>query len=456
MGDFSRVSIVEPSHYAAGTAYVAANRYQQDDFAPILFKTTDYGATWTKIVNGITATEFTRVIREDPVRKGLLYVGTERGVWVSFDDGALWQRLKFNMPIVPVHDLAIKDGDLIAGTHGRSFYVLDDLSVLRTMNATTTTAAAHLYKPRDTYRIDWGGGFFGGGGGGGGTTGQNPPTGVVVSYSLTTADQDITLEFLDPTGRVIQSYNSKSDTTTTRNGQPVIPPPPPRAPARRGLNQFTWNMRYPGATVFPGMILWAGDTRGPIAPAGTYTVRLTPGGSKPITATFRLMNDPRSPATAADQLAQFNFLMQIRNKVTEANDAVISMRHVKSEFEARLKEASPAAAQEITTPGKELGTNLTGVEGEVYQIRNQSNQDPLNYPIKLNNKLAALTGVVSSAPGRPTAQSVQVFNELVGKLAVQTKKMDKLYAEDLKKLNELLKKHGLKEIDPNPKPKVAM
>jgi photosystem II stability/assembly factor-like uncharacterized protein len=455
MGEFSRISIVEPGHFGAGTVYVAANRYQMNDFSPLLFKTTDYGATWTKIVNGIAPTEFTRTIREDPVRRGLLYAGTERGVWVSFNDGANWQRLKFNLPAVPVHDLAIKEGDLIAGTHGRSFYVLDDLSVLRQMNTTTTGAAVHLYKPRDTHRIDWGGGFFGGGGGGG-PVGQNPPSGVVINYTLSAADQDVTLEFLDATGKVIKSYNSKSDTTTRRDGQPVIPPPPPRAPSKLGLNQFTWNMRYPDAVTFPGMILWAGDTRGPIAPAGTYTARLTLGGGRPITQTFRLINDPRSPATAADQLAQFNFLMQIRNKVTEANEAVISMRHVKSEIDARLKEAPAAAAQELTPPGKALGTNLTGVEAEVYQIRNQSNQDPLNYPIKLNNKLAALTGVASSAPGRPTAQVVQVYNELVGKLTVQTTKMDKLYADDLKRLNELLKKHGLKEIDPKPKPKVTM
>lgn len=183
---------------------------------------------------------------------------------------------------------------------------------------------------------------------------------------------------------------------------------------------------------------------------------MTPGGGKPITQTFRLINDPRAPATAADQLAQFNFLMRIRNRVSEANEAVISMRHVKSEIDARLKQAPAEAMQELTTEGKSLGTNLTGVEAEVYQIKNQSGQDPLNYPIKLNNKLAALTGVVASAPGKPTAQSVQVFNELDGKLGAQTKRMDKIYAEDLKRYNELLKKYKLPEIDPKPKPKVAM
>ncbi|GDX88083.1 hypothetical protein LBMAG44_19960 [Gemmatimonadota bacterium] len=462
MGDYSRVSIIEAGHYAAGTAYVAANRFQQDDFSPILFKTTDFGATWTKIVNGIASTEFTRTIREDPVRKGMLFAGTERGVWVSFNDGAAWQKLQLNMPPVPVHDLTIKEGDLIAATHGRSFYVLDDLGPLRQLNPAVLTGV-HLYKPRNTHRIDWGGGR--GGGRGGSTVGQNPPSGVVVSYHLPKSGDDVTLEFLDAAGKVIKSFNSRADSvpaTGGRGGAPDPesgfsgPPAAPRAPNRVGLNQFAWNMRYPDAVVFPGMILWAGNTQGPIAPAGTYTVRMTPGGGKPITQTFRLINDPRAPATAADQLAQFNFLMRIRNRVSEANEAVISMRHVKSEIDARLKQAPAEAMQELTTEGKSLGTNLTGVEAEVYQIKNQSGQDPLNYPIKLNNKLAALTGVVASAPGKPTAQSVQVFNELDGKLGAQTKRMDKIYAEDLKRYNELLKKYKLPEIDPKPKPKVAM
>lgn len=461
MGDFSRVSLIEASHFAAGTAYVAANRFQQDDFSPILFKTTDFGTTWTKIVTGITSTEFTRAIREDPVRKGLLFAGTERGVWVSFNDGGVWQRLQLNMPPVPVHDLTIKEGDLIVATHGRSFYVLDDISPLRQLNS-TVLAGVHLYQPRDTHRIDWGGGFFGGRGGS--TVGQNPPTGVMVNYFLPKGGEDVTLDFLDAAGKVIKSFNSKPDSTPGAGGRGAVDPEaavfaPPRAlrvQNKVGLNQFAWNMRYPDAVVFPGMILWAGDTRGPVAPAGTYRVRLTPGGGKPIIQTVRLLNDPRSPATALEQMAQFNFLMKIRDKVTEANEGVISMRHVKTEIDARLKQAPPQAVQELTSAGKSLGTNLTGVEAEVYQIKNQSGQDPLNYPIKLNNKLAALTGVVGSAPGKPTAQSVQVFDELVGKLQVQTKKMDKLYVEDLKRYNELLKKYGLPEIDPKPKPKVAM
>ena len=472
IGDFTRISIIEAGHYAPGTAYVAANRYQQDDFSPILYKTGDYGATWTKIVNGLPSSEFTRTIREDPVRKGLLYAGTERGVWVSFNDGGQWQRMQLNLPPAPVHDLAIKEGDLIAATHGRSFYILDDLSPLRQMNAATLAKDAQLYKPRDTYRIDWGGGRGGGGGGGGA---GSPPSGVVVYYTLKQDGQVVSLDFLDAAGKTIKSYSSNADSASAaagagrggRGAGAADAPPeegggrgrgnaPTRLPNRVGLNAFAWNMRYPDAVTFPGMILWSGDTRGPIAPQGTYGVRMRVGAGAPQTQSFRLLNDPRSKAAAADQLAQFNFLIKLRDKITEANDAVISMRYVKSEIDNRLSRASAAAAQELSAAGAPLKTNLTGVEAEVYQIKNQSSQDPLNFPIKLNNKLASLNGVVSSAPGAPTAQAVQVFTELSAKLGAQTGKMKTYYDRDLAKFNELLKKYGLPIIDTAPKPKVAM
>jgi hypothetical protein len=225
---------------------------------------------------------------------------------------------------------------------------------------------------------------------------------------------------------------------------------------RAGLNSFAWNMRYPDAATFDGMVLWAGDTRGPIAPQGTYTVRMKVGGGPPQTQTFRLLNDPRSKATAADQLAQFNLLIKIRDRLTEANEAVVSMRYVKSEVDDRVQHAPGAALPELSTTGASLKTNLTGVEAEVYQIKNQSSQDPLNFPIKLNNKIAALNGVVASAPGRPTAQAAQVFAELSGKLENELVRMRKVYSGDLAKYNEILKKYGLQPIDTKPKPRITM
>ena len=482
IGDFARISMIEAGHFADGTAYVAANRFQLDDFSPSLWKTTDFGASWTKIVNGIAADEFTRVIREDSERRGLLFAGTERGVWVSFDDGANWQKLQRNLPPVPIHDLAVKEGDLIAAAHGRSFWLMDDISPLRQMNARVTAAPAHLFAPRDAYRIEWGGGGFGGGGGGGGggagggigtpsRPGLNPPTGVTVYYHLKTAGETVKLEFLAPDGRVIKTYESAAPATPAAApgarpgaapagggaGMQAAAPPQggpgggafggggPRPANAAGLNSFTWDMRYPDASTFQGMILWAGSTRGPIAPAGTYTVRMTVGTAAPLTAPFALMNDPRTEATAADLMAQFEFLIKVRDKVSEANDAVKMIRNVKAQLEDRA-----AKAPRLKRSADALTAALAAVEAEIYQVKNQSNQDPLNFPIKLNNKLAALNGVAGSGPYRPTDQTEAVFVELAGLLKIQTDRMQQLFAQDLDRFNREARRAGQPAVVPKP------
>jgi photosystem II stability/assembly factor-like uncharacterized protein len=457
IGDFTRVSLIDAGHFNAGTAYLAANRFQQDDFSPILYKTSDFGKTWTKIVGGIPADEFTRAIREDPKKAGLLYATTEKGVWVSFDDGGHWQSLRRNMPSVPVHDLTIKDNDLVIGTHGRSFWIMDDVSPLRQLATAVMDQKAHLYKPSEAYRIDWGGGFRIPGAGFGGETpsGQNPPSGAVIYYQLKDPNTRVTLEFLDAKGNLIKSFSSDSVA--------VAPTPPAggeeggrgaprvqRAPNKVGLNQFNWNLRYPDATRFDGMIFWAGNVTGPLALPGAYTVRLTAAGEVQ-SQSFTVKADPRWKATTEDLVAQFNFLIQVRDRVSEANDAVVTARDVKAQVADRLKQAPQLGDQ-----GKALAGKVTEVEGEIYQIKNQSSQDPLNYPIKLNNKIAALLDMAGSAPGRPPAQALQVFKELTGKLDVQTKRMDKVYAEELKSFNEQLKKLGLPEVTPKKKaPKVT-
>ncbi len=458
IGDFTRVSLIDAGHFNAGTAYLAANRYQQDDFSPILYKTADYGKTWTKIVSGIPADEFTRAIREDPKKAGLLYASTEKGVWVSFNDGGHWQSLRRNMPTVPVHDLVIKDNDLVLGTHGRSFWIMDDISPLRQLATAVTEKKAHLYKPSDAYRIDWGGGFRIPGAGYGGETpmGQNPPSGAVIYYQLKDPNTRVTLEFLDAKGSLIKTFTSDSVAAPAptaggggEGGRGGVPRPQ-RVANKVGLNQFNWNLRYPDATRFDGMIFWAGNVTGPLALPGTYTVKLTANGESQ-SQTFTVKADPRFKVPMADLVAQFDFLIQVRDKVSEANDAVIAARDVKAQVNDRLKQAPQLGDQ-----GTALNGKVTEVEGEIYQIKNQSSQDPLNYPIKLNNKIAALLGMAGSSPGRPPVQAMQVFKELNGKLDVQTKRMDKVYAEDLRAFNEQLKKLGLPEVTPKKKaPKVA-
>ncbi len=457
IGDFARVSIIDASSFDEGTAYAAANRFQLDDFSPSLWKTTDYGATWTKIVSGIPSEEFTRVIRHDPARRGLLYAGTERGVHVSFDDGANWQKLQLNLPPVPVHDLVVKEGDLVAGTHGRSFWILDDLSALRQYTPQIAAKPAHLFQPRDAYRINWGGGGFGGGGGNQAAAsrpGQNPPSGVVVYYHIKDANQPVKLEFLAADGSVIKSYENDGQPPRAAQGGQGAPGAAPGGPggggpaAQRpgnnvGLNQFVWNMRYPDAVTFPGMIMWAGGTQGPVAPAGTYTVRLAVG-SDVQTARVNLLNDPRTTATAADLQAQFDFLIQVRDKTSEANNAVRTIRNVRAQIEERV-----TAVPRLRRNADALLRALAAVEEEIYQVKNQSSQDPLNFPIKINNKIAALSGVAASGPYRPTDQTIAVYNEVSAMLKVQTDRLEKILREDLERFNRQLRSARQQPIVPS-------
>jgi hypothetical protein len=313
----------------------------------------------------------------------------------------------------------------------------------------------HLFEPRDAYRIEWGGGGFGGGGGGGATggsrPGQNPPSGVTVYYHLAEGGKTVSLEFLAPDGSVIKRYENDARPPRRPEGAPAGLGGPggagggaARPGNSAGLSSFTWDMRYPDAVTFPGMILWSGSTRGPVAPAGTYSVRLVAGDAAPQTQRFDLLNDPRTTATAADLVAQFEFLIQVRDKTSEANNAVRTIRNVRAQVEDRV-----AKAPRLRRNANALLASLAAVEQEVYQVRNQSNQDPLNFPVKLNNKIAALNGVVGSGPYRPTDQAVAVYGELSGLLKVQTDRLGRIIREDLERFNRQVRSAGLSPIVPS-------
>ena len=482
--EWSRISMIEPSHFATGTAYLAANRYQLDDMKPYLYKTSDYGRTWMLISNGIPATEFTRVVREDPDRAGLLYAGTERGVWLSFSDGANWQSLRRNLPIVPIHDLAIKEGDLIAATHGRSFWIMDDLSALRQLHPETTRAPAVVFKPRRVYRATFNGGG-GTGAAGGHPTGANPPNGAVIYYWLAQPRQVVTMDFLDPRGKVIRSFTSNQDPRqvtdsiradsirgarndslrraglppdtaqrseargeeTPPDEGPIRRPPPPRVSNKAGLNMFAWNLRYPDPSVFENMILWAGSIAGPVVLPGTYSVRMNVGG-RSYTQPFTVVKDPRTTANDADLREQFDLLMRIRDKTTEANDAVKTIRNVKAQLADRAQKIAGPRATAFKQAATALSNNLSAIESEIYQVKNQSSQDPLNYPIKLNNKIAALAGVVGGIDAKPTSQSYTVFNDLSAQLDQQLSAMRGALLI-LPSINGTLKEAGLPPIVPS-------
>ncbi len=459
---WTRISIIDASPHRRGVAYVAGNRYQLNDFRPYLYRTDDYGRSWTRITDGIRPGDFTRVIREDPARERLLYAGTERGVWVSFDDGARWQSLQLNLPPVPVHDLVVKDHDVVLGTHGRSFYILDDVTPLRQLSAQVTDRDAHLFAPPAAYRA----------------------YGATVSYWLKRAGQRVTLEFLDRQGQVIRRFTSAADTaraaaSDTRAAQAaradslrnlgVLPasvtadpprptaaepggfgsgPPEPRAGNAQGLNRFSWNLRYPDASRFDGMIFWAAGTAGPAAPPGTYTVRLTVG-EQVVTQPLTVLKDPRTTADQADLDAQFELALAIRDKTTEANDAVRTIRNVRAQVNDRIAKAG-ARAETVRRAAGPMLRELDAVEREIYQVRNESSQDPLNFPIRLNNKIAALAGVVGSAEARPTRQSYEVFRILSDSLAIQTTRLRSALDTLLPRLNQELQRAGLAAVVPSP------
>lgn len=435
--EWALVSIIEASAHDAGTAYVAATRYKWDDFRPFIYKTSDYGRTWRRITTGIPDNHFVRVVREDAVRRGLLYAAGEFGAYVSFDDGGTWQSLRLNLPVVPIHDLAVKDNDLIAATHGRSFWILDDLTPLQQFTPAVAQAPRHLYQPRDVWRLRGGG--FGGGGEGGGQrrVGSNPPAGAVVFYSLKQVpDSEVTLEFLDARDSVIRRFSNR---------------PREAADSLRvtaGMNRFVWNLRYSSASQFPGMIFWAGNTQGPVAPPGTYKARLRVG-SWSETQSFALKKDPRLAATAEELQAQFALLIRIRDRVSNANDAVRRIRAVKEALDGvatRARRMPAGGGSRIAAAADSLKGKLSSVEEEIYQVRNRSNQDPLNYPIKLNNKIAAVAGVVASADGQPTSQSVAAFEMLSAALQTQLDRLKAILDADVPAFNRLVREADIPAI----------
>ena len=458
MPEWIQINSIDASSFDAGTAYVAATMYKLDDFRPYLYKTNDYGKTWKKITDGIPDNAFTRVIREDPNRRGLLFAGTETGLYASFDDGENWQSLRLNLPVVPITDLAIhkREKDLVAATQGRAFWVLDDLPVLYQL-ADAAKRDAYLFKPKDTYRMP-GGGF--GGGGGGGAVGRNPSGGAVVYYHLKSKTAgEVTLELLDSSGKLIKKFTSKAADGPSQ-AAPVSEEEGffggggvRRVPAEAGLNRFVWDLRYPDATRFPGLIMWAGSTGGPRVVPGTYQVKLTVDGESMVQS-FEVKKDPRIETTQADFAKQLDLLLKIRDKFSETSEAILQIRDARKQIDditTRLKDQPSGKA--IADAAQSLKAKLTAVEEELYQTRNQSSQDPLNYPIRLNNKLAALTGVAGSSDTAPTEQSYAVFDELVGKIDVQLKKLEETMRNDLPAFNKTVRDQDIPAVIVKPKAK---
>jgi photosystem II stability/assembly factor-like uncharacterized protein len=435
--EFTRISLIEASPHQNGVAYLAGNRYQMGDRKPYVYKTADFGKSWQKIITNIPDTDFARTIREDPKRRGLLYLGTEHGIYISFNDGASWQSLKLNLPVTPVHGIVVEDRDLVIGTHGRGFYVLDNIGVLRQATPELTNNTLHVFEPLNPMR--------------------GRDRNVTFDYFLNKDAAEVKIEFLDAQGTVLRSFTGTPKVETPPADDNPFGGGPPRVATAQGINRFTWDMRYEGATVFPGMIMWAAQPqRGPAAPTGRYTVRITANGETK-TRDFTVALDPRlkdDGVSEADLAAQFKLSLAVRDKVSAANQAVIDIRNIRDQVNQRLQKVPARKKVEIQKLADGLLQPLAVVEEEAYQVKNRSGQDPLNYPIRLNNKIAALAGVIESADAKPTDQSIEVFNELSALLDAQLEKMKQTLSTELPRLNAALKREKIEAVDPKAKPAV--
>lgn len=430
--EWTMINSVDFDPFVKGGAYMAATSYKSGDYRPYLFKTKDYGKTWTKITDGIDPGHFTRVVRADLKRPGLLYAGTESGMYISFDDGASWKPFQLNLPIVPITDLTIKNDNLIAATQGRSFWLIDDLTPLHQLNESVAGSEFNLYKPMPSYRM--GGGFSFGRPPK--TAGKNHPGGVMIHYYLKdTVKATVSLEVMESNGKLIKKFSTKPDKKAKEEAMKIKP----------GTNRFVWNMRYPDAEGFDGLIMWAGSLVGPKAVPGKYKAKLMLNG-KSQEVDFEILKDPRTSSTQADIQQQFDFLMSVRDKLSETNLAVKKIRTSREQINRVIEPMKGKDdMKDVNEMAKSILDDMKKIEEALYQTKNKSGQDPLNYPVRLNNKLAALAGEADGGDYKPTVQVKAVQQEIVGKIDDQLQQLNTVFKDKIPKFNELIKQ---KQVNP--------
>jgi photosystem II stability/assembly factor-like uncharacterized protein len=441
--DWIRVNCIAASPFDAGTAYVAATMYLSDDFRPFLYKTTDYGKTWKKITSGIPEDDFTRAIRPDPKMKGLLFAGTEAHLYISYNDGDSWAPFQLNLPNVPITDIAFQrhEDDMIVSTQGRALYVLGDMPLIRQMAPGKLVAGeVHLFQPKDAYRYSGDSGDFGEENA---DAGKNPPNGAVIYYSLKSKPtSDVVIKFMDASGKLVKEFSSKAG--------PEEPKPleeseegstEPKPSTKVGMNHFSWDLRYADATKFPGMILWAADVRGPLIVPGDYTVELTVDGHTE-SQKFVVKKDPRAPTTTEDFNKQLELALQIRDRVSVADQTVLDIQNAEHQLDVYAKDENP----KISSDAKAIEVKLSSVENAVYQTKLRADEDALNFPIKLNNKLASLLSVVTATDIAPTSQSYEVFKELSAQLQVQLDQLKQIQGQDIAAFNKTVRDQDIPAI----------
>lgn len=439
MPEWATVNNIELSAHAAGRAFLAVHRYRLDDFRPYVFRTNDSGRSWDLLTdgrNGIPAGHFVRAVREDPERRGLLYAGTEFGIYVSLDDGASWRSLQLDLPVTPITDLAVAMGDLVVATQGRSFWILDDLSVLRQLTSEIAEARPHLFDPRPAVR--W---VDGSGGSARGSVGKNPPFGAVIHYLLPEGldgeqSNEVTLEILDADGDVLRSLSSKTPEPRAPNIWRRIAPElvePVLLDHRAGANRYIWNLRLADARLVEDAVLW-GSAAGPRVPPGTYRARLTVGEWSE-TVSFEVVADPRLESSSEDTAARFELSRAIWAELTSSHDAVALARSVRSQVQQAAERVDSATVEAEATSIVEA---LTEIEDRIHQSKAESSQDVLNFPSRLDNQLVFLLSVVESSIGGPNDSTRERFEELSGELGGIVGVLDEVLRERIPAFEKLL------------------
>ncbi len=426
--DHNMMNCIEVHPTRKGAAYLAATSYKFGDYTPYLYKTTDYGKTWTLITDGIDPSHYTRAIRADPDRAGLLYAGTEWGMYISFDDGAHWEPFNLNLPIVSIRDLHVRDKSLIAATHGRSFWMIDDLGPLHQVNEAVAESKLFLYKPKASYRMAQGGR----GAADPMKEGENHPDGVILQFVLNdfTDSSAVKLEILERNGDLIRAF------TQGGHGDEQLK-------VKAGGNRFVWDMRYPGFTEFPGMVLYSSPNEGPKAVPGIYRARLTLDGET-SEQEFEILGDPRLDLSPEDYQAQFDFLMQVRGEVDRAHEAMLDISRVREDIDYLLeKTGDDDNLAPLRKEAESLKKDLGDVENKIHETNNQSRQDPLNFGIKVNNRLAFLMADQQRGDQKPTRSAQAVFHELKQELEGYLEELDGLMRERVPQLNRQAQESGV-------------
>jgi photosystem II stability/assembly factor-like uncharacterized protein len=440
--EWIRINCIAASPFDPGTAYIAATMYLSDDFRPFLWKTTDYGKSWKKIVDGIPANDFTRAIRPDPNQKGLLFAGTESHLYISYNDGDKWLPFQLNLPEVPVTDITFqkRDDDMILATQGRGFYVLDDMPLVRALDPSKfhKDDPIKLFPVKTVLRIPGAGEF----GNRNPTAGQNPADGVFYYFLKDKPKDEVKLRILTAAGKLVREISSKPPAHPDEPGDDDDGPHNSLLPSKEGLNRYVWDLRYEKATGFPGLLMWGGSLDGPLAIPGDYRVELVVDG-KTQSENFTMVKDPRVPTTPEQFEQELALGLTIRDRVSEANSAVIRIRAAKDQ----LKPYLASADEKVKSNAKQLTDQLSAIEENIYQTKLHADEDALNYPIRLNNKIAAVGGVVELSDIAPTAQAVEVFDELSGKLQIELDHLHQVETTSIQDFNKLVQTQNIPAIN---------